>query len=269
MPSDDRIPLRLARAIRRRRSAILLYHGLGDPAPGHDPDNLQVRPQAFGRQLDLLLTAGFEFVTVSEFASRIADGRPPAGLVALSLDDGMEDNHSVLAPILAEYQVPATIYVTTGTIGAANPFMAPESGARMMEAGEIAALAAAGHEIGAHSVTHPDMSALGYDECLREMAESKATVEEITGTPARAFAYPFGSYGPAAMEAARDAGFATATTCINRGSWDPYELRRTLITGRDAMAGFLTRVAGVYEPLVLGRTGTAARRATRGLRGRR
>jgi peptidoglycan/xylan/chitin deacetylase (PgdA/CDA1 family) len=180
----------------------------------------------------------------------------------------MEDNHSVAAPILAEYALPATVYVTTGSIGAPNPFIAPEAGARMMSAEQIADLAASGWEIGSHTVTHPDMAAMDYAECRRELAESKATLEEIVGAPLRTFAYPFGNYGPAAMAAARDTGFEAALTCVNRGSWAPFEMKRTLITGRDRGPGFVARLSGAYEPLVLGRAGTLARRATRRLRRR-
>lgn len=264
----DSAPLRVARALCRRRSAVLLYHGLGDPAPGTDPHNLQVRPQAFRAQLELLLAAGFELVTVAELAARIENGSPPPGLAALSFDDGMEDNHSVLAPILAEHGAPATIYVTTGAIGEPNPYMGEASGARMMNADEIRALAGAGFEIGAHSVSHPDMSALSRELCLAEMTESKTELERITGEPVRTFAYPFGHYGPAAIAAAKEAGFEAAATCVNRGSWAPYELKRTLITGRTEIRGFLARISGLYEPLVLGRAGSAARRATRRLRAR-
>jgi peptidoglycan/xylan/chitin deacetylase (PgdA/CDA1 family) len=162
------------RGLRARRSLLLAYHGVALSDPGQDPHNLRVPPSRFRAHIELLLRAGFEMVTVAGLAERAAGGRPPPGLAALSFDDGMDDNHSVLLPILEEYRIPATVYVTTGLIGQSNPWLAPESGARMMTEHELRDLAAAGIELGAHTVTHPDLSLLGYDECLREPAGARA-----------------------------------------------------------------------------------------------
>lgn len=248
---------------------ILAYHGLGEAPPDSDPHHLLVHPDRFRTHVGLLSEAGFQFITVAELAARTpAGGTPPPGLAAISFDDGMEDNFSEALPILRELGIPATVYVLTGAIGAPNPWLSPKSGRRMMNGEELRALAQAGLELGAHTVTHPDLSRLDAEACLKEMTESKDAVEEITGEPVRTFAYPFGHYGPAAMQAARAAGFEAAVTCVNRGSWDPFELKRTLVTGRDGLGSFLARVSGIYEPLVLSRAGTAARRATAGVRSR-
>jgi peptidoglycan/xylan/chitin deacetylase (PgdA/CDA1 family) len=260
------VGLGVLRAVARRTSRILLYHGIGEAGRPDDPHHLVVDEVAFRVQLQLLQDAGFEFVTVAELAERIPPGgEPPPGLVAISFDDGMEDNFSRALPILSELGVPATVYVLTGAIGAENPWL---PGERMMTANELEAMARSGIELGAHTVTHPDLSSLPFDECLSEIESSRDRVEAITGTRPHTFAYPFGHYGPAAMNAVRDAGFSAAVTCINRGSWAPLELKRTLITGRDGVASFVARVSGAYEPLVLGRAGVLSRRATIGLRRR-
>ena len=153
-------------ALARRRSVLLAYHGVAPRAPELDPHNLSVTPAAFRSQVELLMDAGFELVTVADLAQRAAGGRPPAGLAALSFDDGMDNNHSVLLPILREYGIPATVYVTTGIIGRPNPWLAPGAGARMMTEPELADLVAAGVELGAHTVTHPDLSLLDRAGCV-------------------------------------------------------------------------------------------------------
>jgi peptidoglycan/xylan/chitin deacetylase (PgdA/CDA1 family) len=192
-------------------------------------------------------------------------GPPPPGIVAISFDDGMEDNHDVVLPILREYGVPATVYVVTGLIGKPNPWM---SGSRMMTEDELRTLAAAGVELGAHTVSHPDLSTLGYDACLDEMVGSRDALERIAGRPPRTFAYPFCRYGEAAIAAARAAGFDAAVTCHERGGWTPYELRRPMITGKDGLPSFVLKLTGAYYPLFHSPPGRALRAATRGLRGR-
>ena len=199
---------------------------------------------------------------------RRADGRSaaPPGRVALSFDDGMEDNYRVLLPILKQYRIPATVYVATGLIGGPNPFMPPDAGARMMNREELLELADAGVELGAHSSTHPDLSALGREQCRREMQASREALERLTGRPVKTFAYPFCSYGEAAVEAAAETGFAAAVTCQGRGGWRRYELKRSVVTGKDGTPSFVLKLWDAYQPLFDSALGRMLRRASRGPR---
>ncbi len=256
------------RTLRKRRSVVLAYHGVFPSTAAEDPDFLRVHPDRFRAQLELLRDAGFRFVTAAELAAEAGGGAPPPGLVALTFDDGMEDNHSVLLPLLREYGLPATVYVSTGLIGKPNPWIAESAGARMMTEAELRELAAAGVEIGAHTVTHPDLSQLPYEDCLREMADSRAELQRISGQPVGTFAYPFCRYGDAAVRAARDAGFDAAVTCHGRGGWTPYEMKRTMITGKDGLPSFAAKLWDLYGPLFDSAPGKLVRVSTRGVRQR-
>jgi peptidoglycan/xylan/chitin deacetylase (PgdA/CDA1 family) len=255
-------------AMRRRRSVILCYHGIAPRSSAADPEFLRVAPDRFRAQVQALISAGFRFVTVADFAARAGGRAPPPGLAALSFDDGTEDMHSVLLPILRDYEIPATVYVTTGLIGRPNPWMAKGSDARMMTENELRALAAAGVELGAHTVTHPDVSALDREDCLREMVESREALERLTGTQVRTFAYPYCKYSRESILAARQAGFTAAVTCWGRGNWAPFELRRAAITGKDGVPTFLLKLFDAYQPLFDSRPVRLLRVATRGARRR-
>ena len=237
--------------------------------PRIDPGYLRVRPDAFRAQLELLLGAGFEFVTVAEFATRCNGEAPPAGLAALSFDDGMDDNHDVVLPILAELRLPATVYVVTGLVGKPNPWLAAGSGARMMNEEELRALAAAGIEIGAHTITHPDLSRLDYDACLDEIDGSRRELERLLGVSVRTFAYPYCRFGAAARAAVERAGFEAAVSCQGLGSWDHFELKRSLITGKDELPIFLLKLTDAYQPLFDSGPSRVVRSSTRTLRDRR
>lgn len=234
----------ILRPVARRRSEILGYHGVAEGAQ-QDPENLLLSPAAFRAQIELMLDAGFQFVTVSSLGDEVRAGAVAPGRIALSFDDGMEDNHHVVLPILREYGIPATIYVVTGLIGQPNPYLA---GARMMTVEELREVAAHGVEIGAHTVSHPDLSTLGYQACLDEMTASRDRLAAVLGRRVETFAYPFCRYGPEAVAAARDAGFALAVTC-ERGRWTPYELRRSMVSSRDGLGRLAMKLAGVYEPV--------------------
>jgi peptidoglycan/xylan/chitin deacetylase (PgdA/CDA1 family) len=252
------------RRLRERRSLILCYHGVAPSRADEDPEFLRVDPQRFRDQVELLVEAGFEFVTVADLATRMGPGGPPPGMVALSFDDGMDDNHSYVMPILGEYGLTGTIYVTTGMIGRPNPWISRS--ARMLTSDEIRELDAAGFEIGAHTVNHPDMSQLDLETCRREVSDSRSELEDLLGHPVRTFAYPFCKYGDTAIQAVREAGFDAAVTCHGAGGWSQYELKRSMITGKDGMPSFVLKSWEAYKPLFDSPPGRALRVATRGAR---
>jgi peptidoglycan/xylan/chitin deacetylase (PgdA/CDA1 family) len=64
--------------------------------------------------------------------------------------------------------------------------------------------------IGAHSVTHPDLTELDAEGRRWEIAASKAACDELAGQKARTFAYPFGEFNRDARAAAIAAGFDCA-----------------------------------------------------------
>jgi peptidoglycan/xylan/chitin deacetylase (PgdA/CDA1 family) len=55
-----------------------------------------------------------------------------------------------------------------------NRWMPRDSGARMMTPEELRDLISAGFEIGSRTFTHPDLSMLDYEGCLREMLDSRS-----------------------------------------------------------------------------------------------
>ena len=255
---------------RRKRSFALCYHGVGETSIRIDPRFLRVSPRRLRAQIELLRDAGYAFVTLSELVSSgPGNGAPPRpGLVALTFDDGYADNHDTLLPMLREYGIPATIYVTTGLMGRPNPWLAPDSGMRMMTPEEVLACSRAGLEIGAHTLTHPDLSLVGAEGCRREVTGSRETLRELTDTPVCSFAYPYFHLGPEAVSAVRDAGFASAVTGVGHGDYSPLTFERTAISGKDGLASFTLKLLGRYDPLLDTAPLRVARAATRPLRRR-
>jgi peptidoglycan/xylan/chitin deacetylase (PgdA/CDA1 family) len=101
--------------------------------------------------------------------------------------------------------------------------------ARMMSWGEVRSLAAAGHEIGSHSVSHALMTHLPGQQQIDELVTSKAEIEAQVGSVVRSFCYPNGDHDEALVNRARDAGYENAVTTkwgTNRGLLQRFCLRR-------------------------------------------
>jgi peptidoglycan/xylan/chitin deacetylase (PgdA/CDA1 family) len=254
----------IARLARRRRSAILAYHGVQRLSQAEDPELLNIDPDQFEGHIRLLADAGFEFVTVREFMERSSPG-----LIAISFDDGLLNLRTVALPILERHGIPATVYVPTAFIGQPYPWTTADSGLRIMDAEDIAAMAEAGIEIGAHGVNHRDLSQCTYEESLEEMTGSRDALERITGRDVTTFAYPYFRFSDDAERAARDAGFAVAlsNSMLARDD-DPFAYPREMVTPQHGAGSLALKVLGRYDWLTQSWPGTLARFVTRPLRRR-
>jgi len=125
----------------------------------------------------------------------------------------------------------------------------------LLNADQLRQLAAAGMEIGAHTVSHPILSACGEDLARREFEDSKRELERVLGRPVWAFAYPFGNpgtMGDREVRLAREAGFTCAFVNTGGGVVDrsqPFALSRTHVTAQMNLAEFEAHVTGLHERL--------------------
>src|SRR6185503_5626374 len=141
---------------------ILLYHSIADE-PSEFIAPYTVSPATFHRHLDAVAATGATTLTVSDFMAARAEGTLPARPVLVTFDDGYRDTLTVAAPALAERGMVATTYVTTGVVDGVSP-----GGDPMMTWAQVDELAAMGHEIGAHSHTHPQLDTLPLRAVCRE-----------------------------------------------------------------------------------------------------
>lgn len=69
-----------------------------------------------------------------------------------------------------------------------------------------------GHEVAAHTLSHPDLTRLSFEAILHEVTQAKVRLEEATGQRVIGFVYPHGRYNESAKEAVRQAGYLYART---------------------------------------------------------
>lgn len=103
----------------------------------------------------------------------------------------------------------------------------------MLTGGELAALADDGVEMGAHSMTHPQLDQVPLASARREIAESKDALEQMLGRPVTTFAYPHGHHTRAIKELVAGAGYTSAAAVRNMFSHDRddvYAVARLTVT---------------------------------------
>lgn len=68
------------------------------------------------------------------------------------------------------------------------------------------------HEIGAHTINHPRLSAVDTDKATEEIKGSKKILENIIGKPVEIFAYPFGDFSLEIKKIVNSCSFIGART---------------------------------------------------------
>jgi peptidoglycan/xylan/chitin deacetylase (PgdA/CDA1 family) len=207
---------------------VLLYHRIGpDPSAWIAP--FTVTTSAFERHLELVAASGRTPITVSHLRDGLAGRvRLPARPVVITFDDGFADTRTIAAPLLARRSVPATIYLTTGFLSGRSP-----GGDRMLDWAQANELAHLGHEIGAHTVSHPQLDTLPAHAARTEIESCRRRLEDSLGMPIRSFAYPHGYSSPTVRRLVLEAGYDSACSVKNvlSGPDDPvFSLARLTLT---------------------------------------
>lgn len=228
------------------RLPVLLYHHVGPLRAGTFPE-WTVSPERFERQVRWLARRGYTGICPSDWVRWRRDGKGlPDKPVLLTFDDGYVDLAEYALPVLRRYGFGAAVFVVTGQIGGENRWdQAHGSGPhRLMTAEQIRKWAAHGIEFGAHSRTHPDLTALSRAEVADEVAGSGQDLTNLLGTRIVSFAYSYGHNNETVRDSVRRT-FDLAFTCeegLNDLRSDPLLLRRTMVQSNDSWLDLESRV---------------------------
>lgn len=193
------------------RVRILLYHAIPDDAL-----------RAFERQVNNVVR-DYHVITPLDF-HRFMNGDVdlPPHSVLFSFDDGFQSSWMAAKRVLQPRGIRALFFVTVDFIdasgckwpvwAAARLFRGRLSVAELSDAyapmtwDDLAAVVAAGHTVGSHSLSHPSLASLDVENLSREIVESGDYLEQRLGVRVCDFAFPFGNLSSISGVALRIAG---------------------------------------------------------------
>ncbi len=194
--------------VSEKPSAALMYHRIGSPLVRSIVRGQYVTSGLLRSQMGKLRSQRYRCMPLSEVISYGFK----ANCIAVTFDDGYAAVWRHAYPILAEMGISATVYVVAGSVGGTNEWdeRLGDRTEPVLSANEIRELAAAGWEIGSHTMTHAHLPTLSDSELKAELEDSRKALEDIIGGPVTGFSYPYGECDERVKEAVAQTGYSYA-----------------------------------------------------------
>lgn len=208
---------------------VLMYHSI-EYEKGND---LRVPKEKFAEQMKYLKDNGYTTLTLDEVYSYLVNNKQiPPKTVAITFDDGYEDNYTNAFPIMKQYGVKGTVFVITKTVDKNNSYLTSKQIKEMDQNGMM---------IESHTVSHDALTSFNYDKQYKELADSKAFLEKCLGRKIKYLAYPCGSFNNNTVNALKESGYLMAFTTVNgnaKSSQEIYALKRVRISADYSLETF-------------------------------
>jgi peptidoglycan/xylan/chitin deacetylase (PgdA/CDA1 family) len=209
---------------------ILMYHVIAPSPPGAAFPELFVRPADFAAQMRWLAGRGYHAMTLLDVYDHwLARSPLPHLPIVVSFDDGYLGDYTEALPVLRRLHWPGVLNLEVNNVRPSD-----------LSFWRVQALKAAGWEIDAHTITHPDLTTLDDNRLWREVSGSRAELRRMFHVPVDFFCYPHGRYDARVIDAVRRAGYFGATT-ENPGLAQPadlYTLSRIRVDRGESIAAF-------------------------------
>lgn len=203
---------------------VLMYHSIDYTSD--KKNKMTIAPDMFERQMKFLRDYKYNVVPLEKAVAYIkSDKMPPSNTVAITIDDGYENNYTHAYPILKKYRIPVTIFIITDHVGRPG-FMTWPQIKEMADSGIV--------DIESHTRSHSFLQYDISDEALKdELYGSKEILEKRLDKVIRYLCYPMGGYNGRVKEAVKSAGYEAAFATKPKSFFrkpDPYEIRRVRIS---------------------------------------
>jgi peptidoglycan/xylan/chitin deacetylase (PgdA/CDA1 family) len=214
---------------------ILMYHVISSAPPGAPYPDLYVARADFAAEIAWLAGHGYRAVTLQRiFDAWRGAASLPARPIVLSFDDGYLSDVTNALPVLKARRWPGVLNLEVRNLRPVWGIRPPG----------VRKLLAAGWELDAHTLTHPDLTTVDSGRLKEEVAGSRAAIRNRFHVPVNFFCYPAGRYNDAVVAAVQQAGYLGATTTrygLARPS-ELYGLARVRVNAGDGARGLAAKL---------------------------
>jgi peptidoglycan/xylan/chitin deacetylase (PgdA/CDA1 family) len=235
---------------------ILTYHQIATPPASPSPfRSLSVPLAHFESQMGWLKRLGYQGLSMRDLMPYLR-GEREGRVVGITFDDGYQNNLLHALPVLQRVGFTATVYAVSQRLGQSNTWDqalgVPVSA--LMTRQELQEWSHAGLEVGSHTRNHVRLTHCTEQEAQREIAGSKAELEDLLGCAVSQFCYPYGEFNASLSRRVDEAGYEAATTTLRsrerggeraREEW--FTLSRVPVVRSTHWPQFLLKILTRYE----------------------
>ena len=217
---------------------VLMYHKIDNDSA---VSRLSVSQESFRRQMLFLKNQCYNVVRLEDLAGMVKKNKFPPKTIAITFDDGYENNYFNAYPVLKELGLHATIFIIPAMVGTGD-YLTWDQIIDMSGSGVIT--------IGSHSLSHPWLPSQPDQKLESEIAGSKQAIEGHIRKDVYTFSYPLGGFDANAREKVIKAGYKIAAT-TNPGKRYPkhdlFAMKRLRISSTsDNLFVFWIEITGFY-----------------------
>lgn len=166
--------------------------------------------------MQYLAKGSFNVISLGEVTKYICENRPfPPRTVAITFDDGYKNVYTEAYPLLKKFGFQATVFLVVGHCGKNNQWNGQPKGIptlNLLGWDEIIEMANAGIEFGAHTMSHPNLSKIPFEQAVDEISNSKSLIQKYLGKDILFFAYPYGRQTEKIKGFVKDQFYGTCST---------------------------------------------------------
>jgi peptidoglycan/xylan/chitin deacetylase (PgdA/CDA1 family) len=246
------------------RIPILMYHSISDePESGHPYFWINTSPIRFAEHMRLMKENDYKVISLTDAAdflgnaSTVLDEQAGKGshprYAVVTFDDGFADFRTKAFPILAEHGFSATVFLPTGFISDSGSTW---KGKMCLRWDDVRELAESGVRFGSHTVSHPKLRGIPWDQVEKELRESRKAMEDRLGTQVESFSYPYAfpeqdrSFQSRLRTSLGEIGYANGvTTRVGTAAEgdDKLFFKRIPVNSDDDSGFFLAKLEGGYD----------------------
>lgn len=213
-----------------------MYHRIGEVRPESIVAGQYVAPEQFESQIRLVTKFGFKTISLAQMLDAF-EGKThlPLRPIVITFDDGYKSYYQYAAPTLEKYGYTATTFLVSDLLGKTNEWDEKKGDVTepLMTVQQIQELRERGHEFGAHTKTHANLTDVSEEEAKEEISGSKQELERALGFQTPFFCYPYGAQNENVQRWVQEAGFQGAVTTerkvnmasSNRFAWGRIDIR--------------------------------------------
>ena len=177
---------------------VIMYHKIDENSAA---SRLSVSPESFKRQMNFLKSHKYNVVKLEDLAEMVKKKKFHPKTIAITFDDGYENNYLNAYPALKESGLHATIFIVPALVGAEG-YMTWDQIIEMSDSGVIS--------IGSHSMSHAWLPDLAEQKLDSEITGSKRSIDGHSRKEADIFSYPSGGFNQDTRAKVIKAGYKIA-----------------------------------------------------------